>query len=355
MKHLYSNNGKTSQFIEDVIEDKLIIKEPIISLQKHNYYKLFSNIELLYSIPENLTGLCTEKFNIVDMTLDHFSELFYDSLKAEIKKTYNPRKKNVLFFSSGYDSRFIGKIISDIHNGKNFDNLTIIIRSPEEEYAIDILKYLKFPESCINIYYANDTESFNWKNLGLDVSGVCEFPANIFLNPLRAFGISDKAEIYSGLFFNESFNSFLFNRLSFSDWYKCYYHSRIVKYISRIKNNFHIPLLNYDTLKLMINCNITDFKTYTLISDCRVDMLQHLDKGLSLFPRQDELFTRQIRSVNEEQFSSLVSEYNNSFIGKLYPVTPEINYESRFSRNWWTHCTLASFIGNINTEVICQK
>ena len=69
------------------------------------------------------------------------------------------------------------------------------------------------------------------------------------------------------------------------------------------------------------------------------------------FENQPETFTRGLRFVNKESFDELKYNYSKSIIGKKFPIKPESNYESRFSRDWWTHCTLASFVDNLNVEI----
>lgn len=360
MKRLYTGICQSNR-IEDVISDRLDIKLPIVSKAKHDYVNVFDNIYIPLDMPCDLTVI---DFNVLDsipqksvtIPLDKFIEQFTSSLRNYIRKNYDYSKQNVLFFSSGYDSRLLGKIMYD--ELKSFDNLTIIIRSPEHTNALPILDYIGFPRSIVKIYNENtkagygDIESFNWKTLGLDVSGICEFPVNIFLNPLRHFEINKDAEIWFGLYFNELFNGFIKNKNVFKDWYSCYYYGRIAKFLSRIPNKIHTPILNYETIETILISKLDfDWTKYKMHSDIRKDIIKIYDPELLEFENQPETFTRGLRFVNKESFDELKYNYSKSIIGKKFPIKPESNYESRFLRDWWTHCTLASFVDNLNVEI----
>jgi hypothetical protein len=252
---------------------------------------------------------------------------------------WDASKFNLVFHSSGYDSRVISWMVRKIHNEKG-GNVLFVCFPPELELMRDIMYYEGWDSSQIAFYddyLTENTDTFNFSTLHEQFNGISMYPLNrpyCCVEYLKKAGIipHDNLLIWGGGFFNEIAKA----KSTVNDFISRYYYHQYSKNITVIKN-YIMPVTNFKTMKVFFeSMPVTD------ANSLRLDLVRLLDKGLSELPR-GTWYSPNTR-IHVKVYNKLVQDYKNSF---YYKNTKGVFEPSPFvanNKDWWYKCCLASFI-----------
>jgi len=262
------------------------------------------------------------------------SEMFEDYAL----QNWDPSKTNVLYHSSGWDSRIVGTIVRRARE-KLGGRLVVVCMSPEWETSRPIIEYQQFHRTAEVYYYDRFSDQpVDFDTLCRHVSGPTDHPLNVYASALRwvreKASITNDVALWCGLFFNETYMHA--NLLEFlGRWYS----SRVAKILSPVGATWNLPALSTNAVRyLYTHANKGEM--------FRVEVAKSIDPGLAAFDRRGH---PESILLSKEQFSAAVREYNNSWYGQTLgraAVSPtrEMHPGCADHREWWGRWTTAAFV-----------
>jgi len=339
--------GKESFIIDNLIEDKITINKNFISTFKNENTTAFE--EILPIPPSKIYDFkrLKESFKPRDNSKKLNFEELINSLYNIIYENWNIEKTNLIFHSSGTDTRLISTLIRKVYLEKG-GKVKFICLAPEIKYCPDIFKYIGWDldeNQIINFDILTDKNIFNFYTLWKSVNGVSGFPYNFIDYIIKNF-VDDinNTTIWGGVFFNEAFEC----NGTIQDFLTRMYYQRHFTYLSSIQNKPEIimPIFNIDSLKLIFESKFSD--------DNRMNLLKFIDPNLCNIPIIPITELHSYYKIPKNYFNSIINEFKKSFYYKN--ISSNITFESTFRKNetMWTKITLASFIEHLiekNTSI----
>ena len=259
-----------------------------------------------------------------------------DSLYEYIYGIWDISKFNLMFHSSGYDSRILSHLIKRVYDEKGGTILFVCFHGEEEQMA-NIMRYEGWDDSQVifyDDYLSEDTEAFDFRYLFEHRNCPSTYT---FVRPYSCVKYFKKMQIvpeenlriWGGAFFNEAFK-FQTSLPDFIEWY--YYHL----YSKGGLELPEFPITNFKTLKLI-------FEARPFPNDSiRLEILKILDNTLANLPRGSYLSPK--TTMHPKVYDKLIRDYQSSFyynkIDREFDPDPCIANK----RKWWFKCSLASYI-----------
>ena len=324
---------------------------------------LFKEIEVVdfSKIFKNLDNMYEWEFRYKQISQDEFILKFIETYTDYIKNNWRNDCFNIIFHSSGYDSRILGGILNEIYHQQGQEwfgrNYLFICLSPEGRYFKEILEY--YNDDWKNKYYIFDRNyesNINIKDAWEKLNGICSYPANCLHNAIKQikeiYHITTEVEIWTAGFFNEIFDRGLFRRYNsnpIGDWIEKYYLSYYSQFCSAFDcNRIHFPLLNQDTLRLITESDIN------LNKELRLDVLRAIDFNLYKLNRMKKEDVDKIRVLNDNFWINL---YNNYIKTDFYQqVIKGSNYENieisdmLIKSKFWILWSVASWVNYLKKD-----
>ena len=344
--------GKISPKIYDVISDELTLNRSFRAVRYgRGLSTLFKEIEIVPydKVISNklLRKLQKIKHRSKDTILDLFIYHIKESLEKYIIDHWDSKKYHIILHSSGYDSRIISHIIKKIYSYKGKEwlgHILFVCFGDEQKYFKLIMEYEGWNKDQYNtldkdIDYLKWNLDFGtaWKSL----NGPAQYPANNLnwaLNQLdkKYFLNPNNVQIITQSYFNETFLELGTRSWKIENWIKKYYLSTYSNFHSAINGQLLNPILNYETLKLIIE---SKFETKMPI-DIREQILTKLDYDLACIPRS----TNTPINLSNRTKDKLKKDYIRSWYGRkkkrsINLATIEFKYD-----NFWSQWSIASFI-----------
>jgi hypothetical protein len=339
MKRKYINNStkETDCLLDNIITNKTTLNNRFISSTLNEIETPFNEISIVkhnnvFDLPKLNESISHR--NSTELNLNRI----VDELRKFIHSTWDNTKFNLVFHSSGYDSRVISYLIKEIYDQKP-GNILFACLEYEANTFREILKYEGWDDNIMYSYDEWSENNFVFKDLWKQTNVSADYPLNVlycFTEHLKRVGKipTDNLVIWGGSFFNEVFLSSNIG-LFLSKWY----YSRYPKFFSAINHPYIHPILGINVLNEIFGSIINQKEKTEII---RRRLCAAVDSKLESFPRSPNI-TNSI-SVPVKYFKPLVQDFERSFyfnnINKSVKPSPKLTKNAK----WWTQVTLASYI-----------
>jgi len=337
-KYINTIDSTTTNFMKDVSNGPLTLNKNYAYLSKSITNTPFTEVDILdwrqvFDI-ESINSFINSSNRTAPLKLNKVLDTMYEY----IYNTWDISKFNVMFHSSGYDSRILSHMIKRVYDERG-GNILFVCFPNEENLMADIMRYEGWDDSQFTFYtdyLSEDTEAFDFKYLFEQFNSPSAFP---FSRPYSCIKYLKKTEVipkenlclWGGAFFNETFKA----KGTLPTFIKTYYYHRYSK--SGFEDTPQHPIVNFDTLKVIYEARPSSSPDST-----RLALVKLLDKNLASLARGSWLTPKTI--LNPKIYNKLVNDYKNSFYYK--------NIDQEFdpapcvadNKEWWYKCSLASYI-----------
>jgi hypothetical protein len=286
----------------------------------------------------------------------NFMSLFIKSLQNYIAKIWEKEKFNVVFATSGYDSRLLLWILKSL----NLLNNIHVVCYREHKGFCRVADYLKI--DTITLLSDNDGYNPTYKNV-LNFKkiwkyvGISNYPFNPWMTILEKLKkcISldlEETRIFITQYHNEwylRYNSVpmggnLLERM------KEYYYSIYARYATMIDYELIFPIWNDETVDLFLT-SVVSFKSRKISQE----ILACVDKKLAQFPNEGAFQIN--KEIIDVDCKKMYNAYKKSYYYKLNSIKEEKVCKSIIIDKWWQHYTGAAFLENLvnkeyNVEIV---
>jgi len=278
--------------------------------------------------------------------LDAFMQRFIEILSDYIYSIWDPKTHHVILHSSGYDSRILSSIILDLYNkyGEEWLGEIIFVCFGEESKSFEKIMEVEGwdEDQYISLSKINSKsyleDNLDFKTAFKRLNGPADYPiSNCYwaIDELikRDLAPSKNTELWAASYFNEVFNKLQNSgRNSISKFLKKYYYSRVVDFSSVIPVPFIQPLLNFGSIRHIIQSRVN------VSSDIRLNIIHQINPSLSDIPRIPDVTVQ----VPTEMGDKLMKQYKESWYGKMNKNKVRVYTNQIQSSPWWSHWTAAS-------------
>lgn len=286
---------------------------------------------------EKFESLHDLKFKSKKISQQIFSKKFILLFKKTILETMDKDHLNIVFHSSGYDSRFLSSIILELRFDLNLNsnNILFVCHGSESEDFKTIMKYYDIPDKCHLSIFDPIHNLINLSTMTEDLNGVADFPFNKpkAIEKLLYEGHSDfkkfadkkKVTYWSAGYFNEIidygfWDKFIANPIY--NFFEKYYFSRYSQFSGAMKyGDILYPILSKDILELVLT---SDLK---LNKQVRLDIIEMQDPELFKLKRTEDEIANRDKQI-PKQFIDGYAKYIIDTID--IKITPPKNLHDKF-------------------------
>ncbi len=329
-------------------------KTPFFEIENVPYEKCFSQAY------KDLLTLPNE--NKAEVALKHSIDVQYTLLKDYIYSKWDNSKFNIIFHSSGYDSRILSLIIRELYeeHGKEWlGKMVFLCHDPEGGIFNHIMvnEGWGYSNSIVNYDHEclgwRNREVFDFNKMWKFLNGPSDFPASpdaVFFDRLYKgnwFNTDKKdCRFWFGSFGNEVFNFFVLQNKVFKDFCDTFYYSRYARFVSYfdVKNIIN-PFLDPKRVEYLLSIKLLNAPTDQNIFKQLIIDKSRLGSVLDSVPVFPPEKLKDSWCCPEMLFNKLVKDYEKSF---FYKKVGDSGYRDRFfglskeQNEWWSDCTLAS-------------
>jgi len=248
------------------------IKSPSLTLRKDFDYSVWSNglqtpfLEIDTAPPEEVHGYIHSAvegaFAEHAGNVGEFAELYFETLKHVIQRTWNPRKTHVFAVSSGYDSRCILSAVTELYKNGLIGGDIFFFESagegPQFNQILDILGWGK--DNRVVCYGGKPTEyhaySFDFDRAHERLNGFISYPVNVWYTPiewLQREGMipadDSKIQVFTMYGANETTKACKYDYLGLRWYFWWHYHHQLSAF--PLKGEMIHPHYHVDMLKFM--------------------------------------------------------------------------------------------------------
>jgi len=358
IKKLFENKqtGDRSSRIYDVLSENLTIDKNHVAKYYYNDHKtLFDEINIIpyYDVLDMdiINKLSALKFKSKKISVRYFQISIIRILSDFIEKYWDNKKNNIVFHSSGYDSRLLSGIIRRIYNRRGDDwlgNILFICLTPEHEKFLKIMRYEGWYPNQFCICPIEEGLRLDFDNAWKELNGTSSYPVNGVYHGVkyakmigRILSGDDKIRIMSMSFLNELFlllreitDKNLETKNVVHAFFSKYYYSMYSDFQSVHNCEVVTPILNFDILKLFLESDV----------EVAVDMRKNIVKMMDMDLYNLERYPDMVMFVNSDVFTKSIRNYTNSWYGKnIKPEAADIAFRKIAHGEWWSAWSAASF------------
>ena len=338
LRRLYTNGKDTSYFIPDLVGDT-------VKLQGLG----FEGITLVpYDEALGLSGINELKDIMRDRPEGKFDEYkWLSAIENSIESKWDQTKFNLVFHSSGYDSRVISHFLTKVYRQSPGDILFVCIE-PESPQFKEIMQYQGWDESQWTIYdrYTNPfnlMSDFRTAYEGLD--GLTTFPVNMSTACIKYLQAEGKCpedlsnvNLWTGIHTNELFKS---NQSLDKAIHRLYW-SKLAPLWGMPCPNIITPVTAIDSLKAIFS---TSRAEYFILRDRMVRML---DPKLAEIDRIGSCSSYTISSIGAER---IIRDFKNSYYYRCMEFLPMPEFRKRRyfvdNHKFWKVWAFASLVEHL--------
>lgn len=345
-----TETGDHSKRIYEIVPDKFTLDKGFVA---SSYYKTPKTIikevrTLPYNsvLPSWWASLSRTPLKKEITKPDEFIQRFIHILSDYIYSIWKPKTNHIILHSSCYDSRILSSIILELYNKYGEDWLGEIIFVCFGEEAKSFEKIMEIEGWNENQYLSLSKinsksyleDNLNFKTAFKRLNGPADYPISNCYWAIdevikRDLVPSNNTELWAASYFNEVFNKLQnHSRNPLPDFLKKYYYSRVVDFSSVMPVPFIQPLLNFGSIRHIIQSNVN------IPSDIRLNIIHKINPSLSDIPRIPDLTVQ----VPTDMGDRLIKQYNESWYGKRNKNKVRGYTNKIISSSWWSHWTAAS-------------
>lgn len=285
---------------------------------------------------------------------DEFIQLYIESVRQAVEANWPSRLSNVVFHSSGYDSRILSwtlRQLAEKHGRDWLGDVLFVCWGAECEGFAQIMEYEGWKPEQYRLIHNNgadvDSRHLHFKAAAHRLGGVVSRATNYWESGLHYLhqSLGGLKCVWTSQGNNEIWA--IPNEQTFGEFYSWLYSCFVGEMFSAISWAVNCMPLNVHTLSLLLKhgppCGL---------GSIRQDIVRTMDKGLAEIPRMDENTGQWMvdhRAIPADLFDKAIEDYRASWYGRC--VAPEqadrAGMQTVLPSNWWRHWTAASLCDDL--------
>lgn len=386
VKYINTKTGDISSKVYDIIKSNKSVsintKSPFQFSSKKiigrdgntNFFKEIKLLEYPKYVDKDFWGSHTNS-KPEKIKYEKFIEKIMNIFERSILDSWNPKKFNVIFHTSGLDSRILSGTLRKIYkeNGdKWLGDFLFVCWGPESYTSRKIIDYEGWNgESHFLSIDADPSENYH-KNINFDtayesVNGICNLPIsktkyiqdvakNYVLKNYKNFSKNDLV-FWSAGFFNETFEvsasvSKKSGKKIIDVFWELIYGSVYSQMIGALSHPIVYPLLSDEMFDF-----VARYFAQNSESTARQDMIRSLDHNLlDGFKRVKSSKLSKSNQLSADVAQRIYKDYKKSWYGSKLKPNAIIHPPSRINKNndvWynWTAASLVQYLINNNCKI----
>lgn len=354
LSKLFKNTktDKIGNHISKVVSSPLTLNPNYVATQEGGSNTLFEEIVAM-SYEEVLPPLYLKKLlelkpNSNRVPLSAFMETFIKTLTGYIEKVWQPNKFNVVLHSGGWDSRILSAILRRIYVKRGADFGRILFACYGEECSV-LQKIMEIEGWSKNQYVSIPRDDkffshhFDFQKAWWFLNGPSPYPVNDLFWVYKFLSSNgriprdpSKIQFWSAIYFNEVFLHLHSGKSNPVELFiNKYYNFWATNLISGLPFVFSEPVLNYKTLKCIVESRVD------LPKDIRARIMRKINPELCKVPRRTN--PQKIKLPTKHRLK-VEKDYSTSWYGKN--IRPNIKRDMKIVHSpWWSAWSSASLVG----------